>query len=50
MLHTLANKAVGDLDTVLGKIDALTTTAQTAAALESLSPIGSTVHTGMAPK
>jgi len=47
MLNPLANSASGDLDTVLGKIDALTTNAQVAAAFDQLSPIAGVAQTSM---
>ena len=47
MLNPLANSASGDLNTVLGKIDDLTTNAQVAAAFDQLSPIASVAQTNM---
>ncbi|MCK9195930.1 MAG: autotransporter domain-containing protein [Syntrophales bacterium] len=47
MLSPLANSASGDLDTVLGKIDALTTDAQVAAAFDQLAPIAGMAQTNM---
>jgi len=47
MLNPLSNSASGDLDTVLGKIDALTTNAQVAAAFDQLSPIAGVAQTNM---
>ena len=47
MLNPLVNIASGDLDTVLGKIDNLTTNAQVAAAFDQLSPIASVAQTNM---
>ena len=47
MLNPLANSASGDLDTVLGKIDALTTDAQVAAAFDQLSPIAGVAQNNM---
>ncbi|MBA4397598.1 MAG: hypothetical protein C0394_09500 [Syntrophus sp. (in: bacteria)] len=47
MLNPLANSASGDLNTVLGRIDALTTNAQVGAAFDQLSPIAGVAHTVM---
>ena len=47
MLNPLANSTSGDLDTVLGKIDALTTNAQVAAAFDQLAPIAGVAQTNM---
>ena len=47
MIKTLANDAAGDLDTVLSRIDALTTSSQVAAAFDALSPLSGAAHTGM---
>ena len=47
MLNPLANSASGDLNTVMSKIDALTTNAQVAAAFDQLSPIASVAQTNM---
>ncbi|MCX5830218.1 MAG: autotransporter domain-containing protein [Deltaproteobacteria bacterium] len=47
MLNPLANSASGDLNTVMSKIDALTTNAQVAAAYDQLSPIADVAHTNM---
>jgi len=47
MLNPQANSASGDLDKVLGKIDALTTNAQVAAAFDQLSPIAGVAQTNM---
>lgn len=47
MLNSLANSATGDLNTVMSKIDALTTNAQVAAAFDQLSPIADVAHTNM---
>jgi len=40
MLNSVSNTAAGDLDAVLGKIDALSTYAQAAAAIDQLAPRG----------
>ncbi|MEI7638741.1 MAG: autotransporter domain-containing protein, partial [Syntrophus sp. (in: bacteria)] len=47
MLNPLVNSASGDLDTVLDKIDNLTTNAQVAAAFDQLSPIAGVAYTNM---
>ncbi|MFA5183061.1 MAG: autotransporter domain-containing protein [Syntrophales bacterium] len=47
MLNPLVNSATGDLDTVLDKIDNLTTNAQVAAAFDQLSPIAGVAYTNM---
>ncbi|MEI7639836.1 MAG: autotransporter domain-containing protein, partial [Syntrophus sp. (in: bacteria)] len=47
MLNPLVNSASGDLDTVLDKIDNLTTNAQVGAAFDQLSPIAGVAYTNM---
>ena len=47
MLTPLANSASGDLNTVMSKIDALTTNAQAGAAFEQLSPIAGVAQASM---
>jgi outer membrane autotransporter protein len=47
MLNPLVNSARGDLDTVLDKIDNLTTNVQVAAAFDQLSPIAGVAYTNM---
>ncbi|HOT41133.1 MAG TPA: autotransporter domain-containing protein [Syntrophorhabdaceae bacterium] len=48
MLNSVGNTATGDLNTVLGAIDSLTSYSQTASALEQLLPISSNVSTNVA--
>ncbi|HPX80414.1 MAG TPA: autotransporter domain-containing protein [Syntrophales bacterium] len=50
MLSPLVNRASGDLDSVLNKIDALSSNAQVAAAFDALSPIGGAAHTTMSSR